>query len=925
MREGAKPAFRSASVWLRDHLREHAFAIRMALLGLAFALPIVGAASILVHQDRSAIALTTHERIGVGYSIRNENVLHELRIMRDRVTLDGGDGVEARRHVQVALDELYAYDGTVGRELYLTKSLARFQMRWATVAAGSNSVAEIDSTVDSAVRLFYYIDTLSYLNSDPDRRTSALIDALGSQIPALQDRLDRAKVILLRRPTASTIAPTERIRASSLIGQARWALALANADVSAATRDDRHLRAFVAAPMHGLSAGLHQYEAAARKRMLDSHDVLLAEMLRSRGDAAGDAAFAAHNAMAREVDRFLSERLGHEQSTLLVVLVGAICALLVGLGIVVQTARTIRYRDRAELYRAQATAAHLAAELDRRRAVEQLTVSEARFRAVFDGSSLGVAIIARDGTLVKANTALREMFGDVDPAKIGAAHGAFAALVDGRQEAFVTETVINGSAGPCRWFDVSVSLVRDDDGRPLFAMSMVKDVTDRIRTDQRLRYDATHDVLSGLPNRAYFLDQLRDALAAAGLRKRLSAVLFVDLDEFKFINDSLGHTTGDKVLVATAHRLQEASGAHDVVARLGGDEFALLAHDRSSLAEIDAFVEEVQQSFARPLNVDGRDIFVTASIGVALVERSYAEVEEILRDADTAMYQAKSAGRARHAFFNRTMHAEVARRLELATELRFAIERGEFSLAYQPIVSLTSGRVESYEALLRWEHNRLGTIAPVEFIPLAEDIGLIVPIGRMVLDRACADLARWKRSRACDPRLRVNVNASVREIVQPDYGAYLAKTIDAHGLRPTDVVIEVTEGGILTSGKLSDAALRRIKAVGVGLSIDDFGTGYSSLRYVQQFPFDEFKIDRSFIAGANGAIASEAIVSMLLSLGRALSVSVVAEGVETAAQAARLRALGCARAQGYFFGVPSREVTFQRPAERIISAVADAR
>lgn len=890
-------------------------------MGLAFALPVVGAASILVHQDRSAIALTTHERIGVGYSMRNENVLYELRVMRDHVTIDAGDGVDARRHVQTALDELYAYDGTVGRELYLTKSLARFQMRWATIASGSRSVAEIDSTVDSAVRLFYYIDALSYLNADPDRRTSALIEMLGTQIPALADRLDRAKVILLRRPGSSPIAPVERIRASSLIGQARWALALANAAVVTATRDDPHLRASVGTPMRKLSLRLRQFEAASRKRMLDSLSV---DTLRARGDAAGDAAFVAHNATAREVDRLLSERLAHEKMTLSFILLVAVCALLVGLGVVVQTARTIRYRDRVELYRAQATAARLTAELDRRRAVEQLTVSEARFRAVFDGSSLGVAIISRDGSLVKANTALGEMFGDVDPQKIGAAHAAFPALIEGRHESFVTEIATTGPGGASRWFDVSVSLVRDDDGRPLFAMSMVKDVTDRIRTDQRLRYDATHDVLSGLPNRAYFLEQLRDALGSAGLRKRLSAVLFVDLDEFKVINDSLGHTTGDKVLVATALRLQEASGPHDIVARLGGDEFALLARDRPSLTEVDGFVEEVQQAFARPLNVDGRDIFVTASIGVALVEQSYTEVEEILRDADTAMYQAKSAGRARHAFFNRAMHAEVARRLELATELRFAVERGEFFLAYQPIVSLTSGRVESYEALLRWEHHRLGSISPAEFIPLAEDIGVIVAIGRMVVDRACADLASWKRSRACDPRLRVNVNASVREIVQPDYAAFVAKTIDAHGLRPTDVVIEVTEGGILTSGKFSDGALRRIKAVGVGLSIDDFGTGYSSLRYVQQFPFDEFKIDRSFIAGASGALASEAIVSMLLSLGRALSVSVVAEGVETAAQAARLRALGCARAQGFHFGVPSREVTFRRPAERAVVAMGES-
>jgi len=544
----------------------------------------------------------------------------------------------------------------------------------------------------------------------------------------------------------------------------------------------------------------------------------------------------------------------------------------------------------------------------------ELTASEARFQAVFDGSPTGVAIVAPNGQLMRTNRALREMFETVEAEHVGARHPFFSELVKGGRESFSTKIAATGADGEAGFFEVTVSLIRDDDGRPLFAMAMINDVTERERAERRLVFDATHDALCGLPNRSLFLDHLAEAFVHVD--RRCSAVLFIDLDEFKFINDSLGHVTGDKVLVGAALRLQEMAGARDVVARLGGDEFAVLVRDRASLAEIEAFVTHAVRSFSRPLDVDGRDIFVTASIGVAVVDGSYERIDDVLRDADTAMYRAKEGGRARYALFDQTMHAHASWRLDVATEMRYAVERREFYLEYQPIVSLTDGRIEAVEALLRWEHPRLGSIPPSKFIPVAEEIGLIVPIGRLAFERACARLARWKRNRACDPRVRMNVNTSVREIVQPDYATFLRRTIEAHGLVASDLVIEVTESGLLGSGKPTDGALERIKAVGVGLAIDDFGTGYSSLRYVQQYPFDEIKIDRSFVSGSNGALASEPIVSMLVSLGRSFNVSVVAEGVETAGQAARLRALGCPRAQGYYFAKPGREVTFDTATRR---------
>jgi len=871
-------------------------------MALTIAVPIIGFTAVLTQQKHAQIDLASRERVGLGYALRTEAVLHALRALRDRVGIDGTDGRVERAQVQSALDRLYAYSSTTGRDLSLLKELARFQMRWSSVAAGSRSTGEIDATIDTAVKLFYYIYELSYLNRDRDANTGQSIDALGTQLPALADSADLAKVTLLRGLQGPHGLPAARTAAAAQMGEARWALSLALKDVTASMNETPSLERELAVPMRSTADRLWAFDEIVRRPVLGQNRQVLAVQLRQRGDAVEAASYAAHHALVYSVDGLLAERIRTARAMVWLLVLFALVAIALGGGLVAQIARTIWHRDRAELRRAQAAAARLSSELARRRAVEELTASEARFRAVFDGSSVGVAMIRPDGSILKANRALKTMLGAVHPELIGAAHPAFRAVVEGKQEAFATEISAKGNDSETKWFDVSVSLVRDD-GRPLFAMSMVKDVTERKRADARLRHDATHDILSGLPNRALFFDELRSAHVRAG-RGEAAAVLFVDLDEFKFVNDSLGHTVGDRVLVAVAERLREAAGPRDLVARLGGDEFGLLARDRRTPEDVAGFVAEIERALARPLYVDGRDIFVTASIGVAPVDASYAAVEEILRDADTAMYHAKSTGRARHAIFDRAMHARAARRLALATSLRYAIERNEFRLVYQPIVSMATGRVESYEALLRWTHPELGPISPVEFIPIAEDIGLIVPIGRTVLARACAQLADWKRRGVCDAHTRVNVNASVREILQPDYVETVERIVAAAKLRPADVVLEITEGSILTSGKFSDGALDALKSAGVGLSIDDFGTGYSSLRYLHQFPFDEFKIDRSFVAGTASGLASEAIVTMLIALGHALGVSVVAEGVETQSQAARLRALGCARAQGFHFSRP---------------------
>ena len=420
----------------------------------------------------------------------------------------------------------------------------------------------------------------------------------------------------------------------------------------------------------------------------------------------------------------------------------------------------------------------------------------------------------------------------------------------------------------------------------------------------RLRHEATHDSLTRLPNRQFFSERLERSLAAARVMPdRTYAVLFVDLDEFKSINDSLGHIAGDRLLIAIAQRLRNAVEEGDFVARIGGDEFAVLLDDRAGFGGIESVVASVQRFIAEPLEVDGRMVFTTASIGIAIVTPSYDRIEDIVRDADTAMYYAKGLGRGRHALFDHHMHTAASRRLALTTDLRLAIDQQQFVLAYQPIVDLATQKIVALEALVRWRHPTNGEMLPVDFVPLAEDVGLMVAIGRSIFRQACLDLAACK-AEAPDAPLSMNVNLSVPEVLQHDLEDFVASSLREFDLEPRDIVLEITESAILRSGQLASRALERLRESGVRLCIDDFGTGYSSLRYLREFPFDSLKIDRSFIEGPEGRLGSEPIITMLIQLAASLDVDVVAEGIESAAQAADLLALGCKYGQGYHYCRP---------------------
>jgi diguanylate cyclase (GGDEF)-like protein len=432
-----------------------------------------------------------------------------------------------------------------------------------------------------------------------------------------------------------------------------------------------------------------------------------------------------------------------------------------------------------------------------------------------------------------------------------------------------------------------------------------RDVTDRKRLEDQLQHEAFHDPLTGLANRALFADRVTHALARAarGPVDQL-AVLFTDLDDFKLVNDSLGHAAGDELLTAVGERIRACLRRQDTAARLGGDEFAILVEDASA-EKAEEIALRILDALRQPFSLAARQIFVQASIGTALGGGlgSTLTAEELLRNADVAMYTAKSRGKGRHEFFEARMHASALHRLELRERLEAALEADEFVVHYQPVVDLGSGEIAGVEALVRWRQPDGRLALPAEFIPLAEETGLIVPLGQWVLDEACRQARAWQTEVAGS--LSMAINVASRQLQDPAFTASLAATVRRSGVRPADLVLELTESALLDDGETTAASIAGMKEVGVRIALDDFGTGYSSLSHLRRFPIDVLKIDRSFVNGIDGDDDGErALVHSIIRLARSLDLETVAEGIERPAQVARLRALGARLGQGFHFAHP---------------------
>lgn len=443
------------------------------------------------------------------------------------------------------------------------------------------------------------------------------------------------------------------------------------------------------------------------------------------------------------------------------------------------------------------------------------------------------------------------------------------------------------------------------DGSVEFVLSIARNITALKQAEEKLIHDALHDALTGLPNRTLFMDRLECALKHIKRRADYSvAVLFLDLDRFKLVNDSLGHTIGDQLLVALADRLKKCLRSGDTVARLGGDEFTILLDDIKGMGDITYVVDRIHKDLTLPFNLSGYEVFTTASIGIALTTNSYELPEEILRDADTAMYRAKALGKARAEVFGKDMHTLAVARLQLEIDLRRAIERQEFRLHYQPIIFLETGKIQGFEALVRWQHPDRGFIHPAEFIPVAEETGLIVPIGQWVLREACRQMHIWQEQSSNNFSLTISVNLSRKQFAQPNLVEQIKQILQETKLDPRNLSLEITESIVMENAEAATSMLLHLVALGMQLHMDDFGTGYSSLSYLHRFPINTLKIDRSFISRIGNDAENLEIVQAIVTLAHNLGMKVTAEGVETAEQLAQLRVLKCEYVQGYLFSKP---------------------
>ncbi len=558
---------------------------------------------------------------------------------------------------------------------------------------------------------------------------------------------------------------------------------------------------------------------------------------------------------------------------------------------------------------------------DRKVADEALREAHQRFHSAFEHAPIGMVMADLDGVIMRANPALGRIFGRPTDDLSGQSFESFAhpddrsisrpevaGLLSGKSDSYRVEKRYRHADGHDVWASVNVSCVRDHQGSPSYFICQVEDVTESRALRERLAQAAIHDPLTSLPNRDLFMDRLETALRLASRERRRVVVMFLDVDRFKLINDSLGHDIGDQILCAVADRLGGVMRASDTLARFGGDEFTVLCSENHDDKDALRVAERLVKAMADPIVLPSGEIFVSLSVGVALSNGDGTSGAVLLRNADVAMYQAKQRGPARIEIYREASESHAVSRLRTSNELHRALERDELVLHYQPIVDLEGETLVGMEALVRWQHPTRGLLSPLEFIPLAEDSGLIVPVGAWVLNEACRQIAEWTE-RCADrehdtTRLNIAVNVSALQLSEPGFPSLVAESLESSGVLADRLWLELTESALMRDPDEAVSVLEALRGLGLHLEIDDFGTGYSSLSRLQRFPVETLKIDRSFVDQVDQSSESVAIVRAIIGLGNALGLSVIAEGVERTAVAAKLRSLGCHLAQGYLYGRP---------------------
>lgn len=493
----------------------------------------------------------------------------------------------------------------------------------------------------------------------------------------------------------------------------------------------------------------------------------------------------------------------------------------------------------------------------------------------------------------------------IHPDDRGTVEAELTAHLEGNTNHFQNEHRIRLINGDYRWVLSRGLAVRDETGTPYRIAGSLSDISERKVAEQKLQYDAMHDTLTGLQNRAMLMKRLSRSLARRKYGKEYEfAILFLDLDRFKIINDSLGHLIGDQLLISVAEKLSDLIRPSDMVARLGGDEFVILLDNLANRKQVSTIANRILRSLAQPFSLNQHEVYTSTSIGIAFCNSTYEQPEFLLRDADIAMYRAKSKGKARYEIFNLEMHNHALSLLQLENDLRRAIQNNELILHYQPIVSLSNGHMIGFEALARWQHPQRGFIPPLEFIPVAEDSDLIYTIGEWVLREACRQLVAWDQEFANSHPLIISVNLSAKQLDQPNLIELIQAILQETGLDPIRLKLEITESVLMKNAEQAIVLIEQLRALGICISIDDFGTGYSSLSYLHRFPIDTLKIDRSFIKGMGKPGENSTIAQTIISLAKNLGIEVIAEGIETKEQLVHLQQMNCTYGQGYLFSKP---------------------
>ncbi|WP_054468266.1 PAS domain S-box protein [Planktothricoides sp. SR001] len=549
---------------------------------------------------------------------------------------------------------------------------------------------------------------------------------------------------------------------------------------------------------------------------------------------------------------------------------------------------------------------------------EALRQSEEQFRHTFEYAPIGMAIQSLNGPFQRVNQGLCEPLGYTAEELLGK---SFADLIHPEEvmafleqqqhlladeiASFQMENRYLAKDGHVVHALLKMVLVRDFRGEPLHLLGQFVDISDRKQVEQQLVHDAFHDALTGLPNRAMFLERVSTALKRIKrYPHQLFAVLFLDVDRFKIVNDSMGPVMGDRLLIAIADKLNQCLRSTDMVARLGGDEFSILLEDIKDIKDATKVADRILELLGSPFTLNGYEVVTTASIGIAMLSPTYEQPEQVLRDADIAMYRAKRAGKARYEIFDKVMYSYALGLLQLENDLRRAIEKREFKLHYQPITSLVSASLTGFEALVRWHHPEKGMVSPVEFIPIAEETGLIVPLGEWVLREACQQMKQWQDQFSWVAPLKMSVNLSAKQLREKQLIQKIDDILLETNLNPNCLKLEITESVLMENTEVVAKILWQLRSRNIELSLDDFGTGYSSLSYLHSFPVNTVKIDRSFVSRMNDNEENSEIVKAIVTLAHTLGMDAVAEGIETSEQLAQLKSLACEQGQGYFFSKP---------------------